>query len=100
LVLIYIELLFFFCSKLNAIFKVVKMNFGSEVGAWVSFHTDILLSLKFQENLGQTVLALPLLAQVIKRCAVAGFYDSSDLTVVNQKIIRDIQACVICVVSL
>ena len=25
-----------FCSKLNAIFKVVKMNVGSKFGAWVS----------------------------------------------------------------
>jgi len=32
------------CSKLNAIFKVVKMNFGSKFGAWVSFHTAILQS--------------------------------------------------------
>jgi len=31
------------CSKLNAIFKAVKMNFGSE-GAWVSFHTAIFQS--------------------------------------------------------
>jgi len=33
-----------FCLKLNAIFKVVKMNFGSKFGAWVSFHTAILQS--------------------------------------------------------
>jgi len=26
------------CSKLNAIFKVVKMNFGSKFGAWVPFY--------------------------------------------------------------
>jgi len=30
--------------KSNAIFKVVKMNFGSKFGAWVSFHTAILQS--------------------------------------------------------
>jgi len=30
-----------FFSKLNTIFKVVKMNFGSQFGAWVSFHTVI-----------------------------------------------------------
>jgi len=46
-------------SKLNAIFKVVKMNFGCKGGAKVSFHTAILLSRKFQENLGgQPVLPL------------------------------------------
>jgi len=32
------------CSKLNAIFKVVKMNFSSKLGAWVSFHIAILQS--------------------------------------------------------
>jgi len=34
----------FFCSKLIGIFKVVKMNFGSKFGAWVTFHTAILQS--------------------------------------------------------
>jgi len=51
-----------FCSKLNAIFKVVKMNVGSKFGAWVS--TAILQSWKFQENLERTVVVLPLLAEV------------------------------------
>ena len=35
------------CSKLDAIFKVRKMNCGSKLGAWVSFHTAILQSWKF-----------------------------------------------------
>jgi len=47
-----------FCSKLNAIFTVVKIKLGSELGAWVSFHSAILQSWKFQENLGRTVVAL------------------------------------------
>jgi len=36
------------CSNLNAIFKVVKMNFGSDFEAWASFHTAILQFQKFQ----------------------------------------------------
>jgi len=34
----------YFCSKLNAIFKVVNTDFGSKFGAWVPFHTAILQS--------------------------------------------------------
>jgi len=48
-----------FCSKLDAIFKIVKVNFGSKFEAWVSFHTAILQSWKFQENLGRIVVVLP-----------------------------------------
>jgi len=50
----------FFCSKWNAIFNAVRINFGSKFGAWVSFHAAIMQSLKFQENLVRTagVLAL------------------------------------------
>jgi len=33
-----------FCSKLNAIFEAVKMDFGTKFGAWVSFHTAVLQS--------------------------------------------------------
>jgi len=51
----------YFCSKFTAIFKSVKINFGSKFGAWVSFQTDILQSRKFKENLGRTVVVLPLL---------------------------------------
>ena len=49
-----------YCLKLNAIFQMVKMNFGSKFGAWVPFLTAILLSGKFQENLRQTLVVLPL----------------------------------------
>ena len=35
----------------------------SKFGAWVSFHTYILLSRKFQENLGRTVVVIPMLAE-------------------------------------
>jgi len=38
------------------------MNFDSKFGAWVSFHTASLQSWKIQENLGRTVVVLPLLA--------------------------------------
>jgi len=41
---------------LNAIFKVVKRNFFITFGAWVSFHTAILQSCKFTENLARTVV--------------------------------------------
>jgi len=51
-----------FCLELNAIFKVEKMNFGSKFGAWVSFHTAMLQSRKIQENLGPTVVVLPLVS--------------------------------------
>jgi len=33
-----------FGLRLNAIFEIVKMNFGSKSGAWVSFHIAILQS--------------------------------------------------------
>jgi len=32
------------CCKVDAIFKVVKVNFGSKLGPWVSFLTAILQS--------------------------------------------------------
>jgi len=48
------------CSILNSHFREVKMTFSCKFGAWVSFHTAILQSWKFQQNLGQTVVALPL----------------------------------------
>jgi len=32
------------CSKLNAIFIVVIMNFSCKFGAWVNFHAAILQS--------------------------------------------------------
>jgi len=49
----------FFSSKLNFIFKVVKIKFGRKFGAWVSFHTATLQSWKYQDNLGRTVAVLP-----------------------------------------
>jgi len=48
------------CQKLNAIFKLIKIDFGSMIGAWVSFHTVIFQSWKLQENLGRTFVVLPL----------------------------------------
>jgi len=48
-------------SKLNAIFKGVKINFGCKFGDWVSFHTAILQFWKSQENLGRAVVEFPLL---------------------------------------
>jgi len=29
----------YFCSNLDAISKIIKMNFGRKFGAWVFFHT-------------------------------------------------------------
>jgi len=52
----------YFCSKVNAIIKVLKMNIGSKFRAWVYLHSAILQSSKFQENLGRTAVVLPLLA--------------------------------------
>ena len=48
LVLNYIE------KNCSAILKLLKMNFGSKFGAWVSSHTAILQSWKFLENLRRT----------------------------------------------
>jgi len=45
--------------KIERYFKIVKMNSGSKFGSQVSFHTAILQSWKFQENLGRTVVVLP-----------------------------------------
>jgi len=49
------------CSELDAIFKLVKINFGSKNGALVSSHIAILQSWKIRENLGRIVIVvLPL----------------------------------------
>ena len=59
-------------QKINIVFKsyrkknhpnwtlFIRYNFGSIFGARVSFHTAILQSWEFQENLGRTVVVLPL----------------------------------------
>jgi len=57
LVLNSIEEIFFFCSKSDATFKVVQINFSSKFGAWVGI--AILQPWKFKENLGWTVVAIP-----------------------------------------
>jgi len=44
--------------KLKGYFWGSKMNIGSKFGAWVSFHTAILQSWKFQENLRRAVVVL------------------------------------------
>jgi len=31
----------YFCSKLNAIFKIVSMNFGGKFEGWVSYHSAV-----------------------------------------------------------
>ena len=51
----------YFYSKLTASLRQEKKkNFGSKFGGGVSFHTTILQSWKFQENLGRIVVVLPL----------------------------------------
>jgi len=40
------------------------MNLSNKFRTWVPSHTAILQSCRFQENLGRTVVVLPLLAQV------------------------------------
>jgi len=55
-----------FCTKLNNTFKVVKTDLGSKFMAWVSFHTAILQSRKCQDNLGRTVIVLPLYEETPK----------------------------------
>jgi len=41
---IYFKLYKYKCLELNVIFKAVKMNFGSKLWVWVSYHTTILQS--------------------------------------------------------
>ena len=63
-----------FCSKLNVIFKAVKMNSGGKFGSWVSFYTTTFKSWKFKENLGRTVVVLPLLVRGLNIFLSGGFH--------------------------
>jgi len=46
-------------SKLNTIFKIVEMNFGSKSGAWVSFDRFVAV-LQISKKLGANSFSTPL----------------------------------------
>ena len=48
-----------FCSILNAIFKVININFGKKILAWVSLHT-MSCSPESLKKIGAGLVVLPL----------------------------------------